>query len=55
MKSEEERILVGETEEEAEINEIKSHALVDDETKYHRRWRQHRAITVDTVDTVDTV
>ena len=30
MKSEEERILVGETEEEAEINEIKSHALVDD-------------------------
>ena len=33
MKSEEERILVGETEEEAEINEIKSHALVDDETK----------------------
>ena len=33
MKSEEKRILVGETEEEAEINEIKSHALVDDETK----------------------
>ena len=26
------------------------------EEKYHRRWRQHRAITVDTVDTVvDTV
>ena len=23
--------------------------------KYHRRWRQHRAITVDTDDTVDTV
>ena len=23
--------------------------------KYHRRWRQHRAITVDTVDIVDTV
>ena len=23
--------------------------------KYHRRWRQHRAITVETVDTVDTV
>ena len=23
--------------------------------KYHRRWRQHRAITVDTVDTVDAV
>ena len=22
--------------------------------KYHRRWRQHRAITVETVDTVDT-
>ena len=23
--------------------------------KYHRRWRQHRAITAYTVDTVDTV
>ena len=23
--------------------------------KYHRRWRQHRAITVNTVDTVDNV
>ena len=23
--------------------------------KYHRRWRQHRAITVETVDTVDIV
>ena len=23
--------------------------------KYHRRWRQHRAITVETVDTVENV
>ena len=23
--------------------------------KYHQKWRQHRAITVDTVDTVETV
>ena len=23
--------------------------------KYHRRWRQHRAVTVETVDAVDTV
>ena len=33
MKNEEERILAGETEEEAERNEINSHALVDDATK----------------------
>ena len=28
---------------------------VHQEKKYHRRWRQHRAITVDTVDTVDNI
>ena len=28
---------------------------VNDLENYHRRWRQHRAITVDTVGIVDTV
>ena len=30
-------------------------AFVFSTKKYHRRWRQHRAITVDTVDIVDTI
>ena len=31
------------------------HLLPFKNEKYHRRWRQHRAITVETVNTVDTV
>ena len=36
-------------------NRTENHRATPQAKKYHRRWRQHRAITVDTVDIVDTV